>query len=441
LIPSDYTVRIDATNFVAGGPLAGYSSSTPTSTNPNDDIDRDDNGLQPTTPEAVLTQGIVSGVVTLGPGTSEPSTETDVATTPGEAPNTQSNLTVDFGFFKTTVGNTLWFDANNDGKIDPTETRINGVVVNLVDATTGTVIGTATTDVNGQYQISSTTTGGPLPVGVSVKIVIPAGQTPLNGYLPSTPTSLADNNNHGTLQSDGAVASPAFTLTPGATTGGQTVDNTTGTTANPTLDFGFNAPTRAATPTPITPAAPTTTPAPTTAPAPTTTPGPVVTTPATTPTGAPSPTVSTTLPKTGTGALEVKIFVDNNQNGKQDGNDIALPNVTVEVRNSAGLVVATSTTDSTGMVIVNNLPADDYTVIIVSGVPAEYAYLTNPSITVKVLAGQTSRPKAEFRLTSASVELAFTGTNSAPLGAIGIITTMLGVLLLAAARRPRKITS
>jgi SdrD B-like domain len=446
LVAGDYTVRIESTNFVAGGPLAGYSSSTPTSTNPNDDVDRDDNGLQPMIPDAVLNQGIVSGVVTLGPETSEPSTETDVATTPGEAPNTQSNLTIDFGFFKTTVGNTLWYDANNDGKIDPTETRINGVVVNLVNATTGAVIGTATTDANGQYQISTTTNGGPLPVGVAVKIVIPTGQTSLTGYKPSTPTSLADNNNHGTLQTDGATASQPFTLIPGATTGGQTVDNGTGTTANPTLDFGFNAPIGTTAPTPTTTPSPTTTLSPTAAP---TTPvvttpvvttpvvtTPVVTTPPSTPTTGPSPTESTTPPKTGTGALEVKIFVDNNQNGKQDGNDISLPNVTVEVRNSAGVVVITSTTDSTGIVVVNNLPVDDYTVIIVSGVPAEYSYLTNPSITVKVLADETSRSKAEFRLTTSSAELAFTGSNTAPLRAIGIVTTMLGLLILAATRRP-----
>ena len=49
-----------------------------------------------------------------------------------------------------------------------------------------------------------------------------------------------NNNNNGTLQSDNSILSGQFTLKVGdATFDGQTVDNTTATTANPTLDFGL----------------------------------------------------------------------------------------------------------------------------------------------------------------------------------------------------------
>jgi hypothetical protein len=232
-----YKVRIDASNFASGGVLENYASSTPTENVPDDDVDSNDNGLPPSPANGALTQGIRSNDITLGGATAEPTGETDRITTPGEAADNRSNLTVDFGFYRTVIGNTVWYDTNNDGDIDTGEPRIQGVVVNLVDVSTGTVIGTATTDSNGFYEISKTTTGAPLPTGVSVKIVIPAGQTVLGANQPSDPTGTADSFNHGVLVSGGNTESPAFTLTPGATSGGQTVDNPRGVTANPTLQL------------------------------------------------------------------------------------------------------------------------------------------------------------------------------------------------------------
>jgi SdrD B-like domain len=242
LSAGDYRVCVDAENFAAGGALAGYASSTPTEADPDADVDLNDNGLQPADASAAVTTCIESGVVTLGGSPVEPSGEADKATTPGESPDAQSNLTVDFGFYKTAIGNTVWLDANNDGDIDTAETRLADVVVELRDSVCGVVLGRTTTNASGEYLIQRTLDGGAIPVGVLVTVAIPAAQTPLNGLEPSTPTGTADSFNHGSLNATGATCSAGFTIDPGTTTGGQLVDNASATTSNPTLDFGFNGP-------------------------------------------------------------------------------------------------------------------------------------------------------------------------------------------------------
>jgi len=66
----DYRVEIAASNFVAGGPLEGMNSSTPTESDPNADVDINDNGI-----DAPLGNPIQSGVVTLSDD-GEPTDET-----------------------------------------------------------------------------------------------------------------------------------------------------------------------------------------------------------------------------------------------------------------------------------------------------------------------------------------------------------------------------
>ncbi len=90
LAPGDYIVGIPSMEWDPGAPLDGYLSSGPTSSDPNDDVDNDDNG----TPGSF---GYVwSGTVTIGDG--EPTGEN-----PDNDPNTEDgneNLTVDFGFYQ-----------------------------------------------------------------------------------------------------------------------------------------------------------------------------------------------------------------------------------------------------------------------------------------------------------------------------------------------------
>jgi SdrD B-like domain len=289
-----YAVCIDAENFAGTGALAGYASSTPTEADPDSDVDRNDNGLQPVNASVAQTTCIKSGLVTLGGPVPEPLGESDKATSRGDSPDPQSNLTVDFGFYKTTIGNTVWLDVNNDGDIDSdsTETRLADVVVELRDSVCGVVLGRSTTNSAGGYLIDRTVDGGVLPVGVSVTVAIPSGQTALSGLDPSTPTGTTDSFNHGILGAGGVTCSPVFTLDPGATTNGQLVDNAKAITSNPTFDFGFNGP---------------------------------------------------------LASVGDRVWNDVNKNGQQDPTEPGVANVIVELLKPDGSVAKTTKTDSAGM--------------------------------------------------------------------------------------------
>ena len=157
----DYVVEIAPDNFNSGRVLENLVSSTIDETNPNNDADSNDNGLG-RTPDP--TNGIRSGTITLGPGTSEPTGETDVAPSGNtNDPDNQANLTVDFGMFEPTrVGDTVFNDTDLDGIQDPGETGVPDVTVTLTGGGTDGVIGTGgddttvttTTDENGNYSFA-----------------------------------------------------------------------------------------------------------------------------------------------------------------------------------------------------------------------------------------------------------------------------------------------
>ncbi len=56
------------------------------------------------------------------------------------------------------LGDTVWHDLNGDGIQDPTETGIEGILVNLLD-TAGVIVNTVATDANGDYQFTGITPG------------------------------------------------------------------------------------------------------------------------------------------------------------------------------------------------------------------------------------------------------------------------------------------
>ena len=103
----NYVVVIPASQFAGSGPLAGYWSSGTTligggvvteTTAPDPDLDptdSDDNGTRQPNGD------VISAAVTLGPAANEPTNDTDAdpANPVGEAPDAQSNRTVDFGFY------------------------------------------------------------------------------------------------------------------------------------------------------------------------------------------------------------------------------------------------------------------------------------------------------------------------------------------------------
>ena len=130
-----YVVKIDATNFTAGGPLSGYTQTG----------DADEFGLPATAPDNMTTTPVV-----LQPG--------DVF------------LNADFGYqppANTTgsIGDLVWFDADASGTPEPMdagEYGIAGVTVALIKDTNGNgvfdggepIIATTTTDASGRYLFS-----------------------------------------------------------------------------------------------------------------------------------------------------------------------------------------------------------------------------------------------------------------------------------------------
>ncbi|MEL6274362.1 MAG: SdrD B-like domain-containing protein, partial [Bacteroidota bacterium] len=95
----NYLVWVDSTNFELGAVLDSFSTSLFTEIDPNDDADNKDNGLNTFRKQAGA-KGIFSGTVTLVPNT-EPLTEPDQGLAgSGNAPDENSNLTVDFGVLK-----------------------------------------------------------------------------------------------------------------------------------------------------------------------------------------------------------------------------------------------------------------------------------------------------------------------------------------------------
>ncbi len=170
-IPADQVPVVDLALAPIVGALDGFvSSDNGEETNPNLDVDNNDNGLG--------TGDWVSGTTTLGslpltpPFGTEPADEIDTRDgsdddpdtgVAGSYPDAQSNYSVDFGFYRLTLGNQVWFDENDNGVIDPTEVGIENVVVNLYEPSvplpdqpsTLVLVDTTTTGPDGTYLFSS----------------------------------------------------------------------------------------------------------------------------------------------------------------------------------------------------------------------------------------------------------------------------------------------
>lgn len=164
----------------------------------------------------------------------------------------------DFGFFRLTLSGKVWNDANNNGLLGAGENGINGVTVQLYK--NNVLVATATTNSTGDYSFTQQTTGvnsgQPLAAGSDYTVRIPSGQVALNGLYSSTDVSTTanpTNTGNGTLNDDnglggGPAASNTFTtsnLTLNGTsvtnTAGSSADNSTGTTSQPTIYFGFTS--------------------------------------------------------------------------------------------------------------------------------------------------------------------------------------------------------
>jgi hypothetical protein len=274
LSAGEYVVRIPPDNFrdagagdtVPGDPLSGYWSSltsmaangaiTDATANDPDTtvVDSDDNGLTTFLLSAV--DYVASAAVTLGPGSNEPTGETDPATNPepGEAPDNRSDRTVDFGFYRVEIGNIVFEDVNGDGDYDVgTDIPLAGATVRLFasggvteipvgpDGILGTAddaVGGVTTGAGGTYNFSG------LPAGDYIVQV-----TPPVGFASTVDTADAadnidpdvntDDNDNGIGQGGGAVNSGTLTMTAGEAAANIVLVDATGTTTDHTVDFGF----------------------------------------------------------------------------------------------------------------------------------------------------------------------------------------------------------
>ncbi len=261
----DYVVVLPDDNFTTGGALEGYWSSGTTidgagnvteATAPlaNTDIDDDDNGTLQNA--GTFAGGAVSSVATLGPGLTEPTGEPDAPLGQG-AIDERANMTVDFGFYRLELGNLVFEDVNTNGTFDAGDVPLQGVRVQLfaadgvmeINVGPDGILGTADdapggmlTDVNGNYLFSG------LPQGSYIVTVTgPIGYTStIDSFDPADnadPNTNRDNNDNGIGTGAGAVSSGVVTLVPGSTGAApffsNTVTQSSGTTRDPTVDFGF----------------------------------------------------------------------------------------------------------------------------------------------------------------------------------------------------------
>jgi fimbrial isopeptide formation D2 family protein/uncharacterized repeat protein (TIGR01451 family) len=143
-----FAVADAAGNYLIGGLLAGtYTVRVDASTLPD--------GVSATYDlDGVGTPGVVTGV-TLSSG--------------------QARTDVDFGYRGTaSIGDRVWNDTNANGIQDAGETGVSGIVVALYDST-GTLLITTTTDLNGNYLFDN------LPAGT---YTVGVGATPGRGISP-----------------------------------------------------------------------------------------------------------------------------------------------------------------------------------------------------------------------------------------------------------------
>jgi uncharacterized repeat protein (TIGR01451 family) len=255
-----YFVHIPPSEFGAGRPLLGYESTVPTELNPNTDQNEtvDENGV-PLAAGAAAIEGVSSGVVTLAMST-EPLGE-DVLGIDPATPDENSNLTLDFGFFRPlSLGDLVWYDDDNDGVYEPGtgETGVASVTVELYrpgDVPSATIpLSTTTTDGNGRYLFTDLGEGGYF-------VHIPPGEfrvgQPLEDYESTVPTELnPDNDQNEDVDENGVpvaggaaavegVSSGVVTLTVGAEPTGEDVlgidPGTPDDNSNLSVDFGFFA--------------------------------------------------------------------------------------------------------------------------------------------------------------------------------------------------------
>ena len=344
---------------------------------------------------------------TLPAGNSQTHDLDDPHTTTPTTPNSASvtldaanpvNNDVDFGYnSKGTIGDTIWYDADNDGILDPGELGLAGVTVTLTgdvdgDGNPDTVV--ATTDSDGHYLFDQlqagdyTITVSNLPAGMSqtadpdgvndntTTLTLAGGETNLDqdfGYTGTGSigdTIWSDADGDGT-QNNGETGLAGVTVTLTADLNNDGVVDTVTTTTDANGNYHFdNLPADNYTIT----VDPSTLP------------------PGMQPTADPdgtndnSATVTLAAGETNndqdfgyqqTGTIGDTIWYDADGDGIQDPDELGLNGVTVTLTDANGNTVATTTTGSDGKYLFDNLNGGDYTITL-TGLPAGMTQTADP---------------------------------------------------------------
>ena len=246
LLPGKYIAQIPQAELSASGSIFGFRSSLGTAAAPNPDttdLDNDDNGAPGTA--TGLGSGIVTQPITLSG---------DEANTDGDN-NPATNLTLDFGVSQVfSLGNTVWIDANNDGKLNNGEVGKDGVSVNLyrdTGTTAGvidagdTLVGTVDTASGGKYLFTGLQAGNYIAQIPAFEFDTADSKASLVGFSsslgagaapdPDPALDLDDNGQPGTATGIGAgIVSLPITLASDSTN----ADGDSDPNSNLTLDFG-----------------------------------------------------------------------------------------------------------------------------------------------------------------------------------------------------------
>ncbi len=240
LLAGTYTVEIDAANFIDGGLLDGYRSSTLDAG--DDGVDLNDNGAAATNGDGDFV--IRSTPIVLGGAGAEVTGEDPTSTT--VAADDNAELTVDFGLVpEFSIGNEVWYDLDDSGVLDNGEAYVpNGVIVNLLDAD-GNVLATTST-VDGMYLFDGLLAGDYV-AELDAANFLPGGL--LAGAVSSTSSAGdtavdQDDNGSATTNGDGAnvIRSSVITLALNAEPTAESPDNdplTLDSNENLMVDFGI----------------------------------------------------------------------------------------------------------------------------------------------------------------------------------------------------------
>ncbi|MEI6175856.1 MAG: SdrD B-like domain-containing protein [Verrucomicrobiota bacterium] len=336
-----YRVKIPVGQFGSGQALQTLNSSSTLRNTQHNHIDNDNNGLQ-----AAAGQEVLSPVFSLIPG-GEPVDDPNefglgalLDNLANGLVDANGNMTMDFGFYapgadqagRCSLGSLVWNDVNNNGTRDSGESGIAGVTLELYrkDGGASTYWSSTTSASDGTYFFAD------LPSGSDWEVRIPlanfTGGGALVGYPASSGTPVStdnqtDGDNNG-IQSGGlgtAVTSPVISLTAGS----EPVDDPSGefvtgygqdnaasyvdANGDMTVGFGFTA----------------------------------------------------------TYSIGNRVFLDNGagsgghiNDGIQNGTEPGIANVSVQLRNGGGVVLATTTTDSNGYYRFDQVLAGNWSVFL-----------------------------------------------------------------------------